>query len=652
MSRRTWALAAGVSVMLGLGGLVWTKRPAARDNGAASRIDGELVRAAQLDTELTANVMAARSGVVADYDSIVATTLRLRRVLTELEADGGHVYQGDEAAAFRAARAEYARVLDGKLADVERFKTRNALLRNSLAYLPTVTDSLNGGWGSSVAERAVRQVLVLQSHVDAGQRTALAKTVQELDGMVVDAPPESREAVAEAARHAETILREQEATDFLLRSIDLAPSRGAHDRLASVHRSAQLAAATATAKGRNLAFVACALLAAVAVGALLRLRAAAARVQEANAQLEARVARRTAALERAKEENDQVVASLEAMLARLTRTADTVAERSVRLRRSADGTNEAADGILASLQDVAEASRSTAEVAETMVANSQNQFRAVQTATAALGEVTQSLDGVRTAGTRVSLGVQAAQGSAEEGAQAVRGAVGQIGQVRSQVQETRERVHDLGRQSQEIGRIVDTIRKIAAQTNLLALNAAIEAARAGQHGRGFAVVADEVRKLASMSSNATNDIGALVGRIQAEVAVVVQSVDRADEIASTSAAEGEAAGGKLEGILLTVRDVAAQSAALVSATARMDEAVGVLTTQVETVRVGSEMTESAMLTVSASAQQVAASSHEATAMARVGAGNASEVRQISRELETIATDLDTAIHDAPVAMAA
>jgi methyl-accepting chemotaxis protein len=652
MSRRTWALAAGISVMLGLGGLAWTKRPAARDNGAASRIDGELVRAAQLDTELTADVMAVRSGVVADYDSIVATTLRLRRVLTELEADGGHAYQGGEAEAFRAAQSEYVRVLDAKLADVERFKTRNALLRNSLAYLPTVTDSLNGGWGSSVAERAVRQVLVLQSHVDAGQRTALAKTVQELDGMVVDAPPESREAVAEAARHAETILREQEATDFLLRSIDLAPSRRAHERLASVHRSAQLAAATATAQGRNLAFVACALLAAVAVGALLRLRAAAARIQEANAQLEARVARRTAALERAKEENDQVVASLEAMLARLTRTADTVAERSVRLRRSADGTNEAADGILASLQDVAEASRSTAEVAETMVANSQNQFRAVQTATVALGEVTQSLDGVRTAGTRVTLGVQAAQGSAEEGAQAVRGAVGQIGQVRSQVQETRERVHDLGRQSQEIGRIVDTIRKIAAQTNLLALNAAIEAARAGQHGRGFAVVADEVRKLAAMSSNATNDIGALVGRIQAEVAVVVQSVDRADEIASTSAAEGEAAGGKLEGILHTVRDVASQSAALISATARMDEAVGVLTTQVETVRAGSEMTESAMLTVSASAQQVAASSHEATAMARVGAGNASEVRQISRELETIATDLDTAVHDAPVAMAA
>ena len=67
----------------------------------------------------------------------------------------------------------------------------------------------------------------------------------------------------------------------------------------------------------------------------------------------------------------------------------------------------------------------------------------------------------------------------------------------------------------EISKAAEAIIGIASQTNLLALNASIEAARAGEAGKGFAVVADNIKGLAEESDKSAKEITEMLGRISA-----------------------------------------------------------------------------------------------------------------------------------------
>jgi methyl-accepting chemotaxis protein len=88
-----------------------------------------------------------------------------------------------------------------------------------------------------------------------------------------------------------------------------------------------------------------------------------------------------------------------------------------------------------------------------------------------------------------------------------------------------QKIDELGRGAQEIGKVTETITEISEQTNLLALNATIEAARAGDAGKGFAVVANEIKELARQTAEATQDIKDRINKIQSSTSGAVKQVE-------------------------------------------------------------------------------------------------------------------------------
>ena len=167
-----------------------------------------------------------------------------------------------------------------------------------------------------------------------------------------------------------------------------------------------------------------------------------------------------------------------------------------------------------------------------------------------------------------------AKGTAQDGENMVRTAVGAISAAQARVLELQEKMRELGAQADNVGKVLQVIGDIADQTNLLALNAAIEAARAGDAGRGFAVVADEVRKLAEKTMQATTEVAATLDAIRTGTSQTLAATESAAREIVESTRLAESSGEYLGRIVSIVQGSTAQAQAIAQAAGDQAQASG------------------------------------------------------------------------------
>ena len=215
---------------------------------------------------------------------------------------------------------------------------------------------------------------------------------------------------------------------------------------------------------------------------------------------------------------------------------DNVNEMKIRLKNLLTKIAQCSERVAASSEELTAGTQQTnesintvARSMEVLTSGTAEQERTIVTLEEKIQDMHERMDDLRKTAKEMEQIAFDSANNASVGKEKVDAAIAVMKNIAEQVSNSAKVIGELGKRSDEIGQIVETISGIAGQTNLLALNAAIEAARAGEHGRGFAVVAEEVRKLAEQSASATENISKLIATIQHDTSSAVESIEQGNQ---------------------------------------------------------------------------------------------------------------------------
>jgi methyl-accepting chemotaxis protein len=613
---------------------------AAKGRSAEAPLGKEVFAEALRDTkqwnaQIDAEVLRSRNALTQNYDRILFAQHQLNLSAERLQRSVAGVPELKSVTeAFLGDQAK-------KLQAVEDFKSVNAVLHNSLAYLPTLTSKLiqAKASASSEAEAILRNILAYNANGHAGLIDGLPDRLAKMkEG--AGGTSKHEEMTRVFVMHAEKILSEKVRMDAGLGTILSGPAVESLSILDKAH-TAETAKETAGQRSRTMALsLACLGLIAGVAFALFRLARTAAQVRAMNSDLEARVEARTRSLSDAEAQLTAALNNVNGMVREIAGTSDETARTSEILLRisnvSSAGANELADG----LSTVGSALHEVRVRAEEVSAVAGEQCRTAGDAEAALDEMKDRVEELVSASGDLEKAMRQASDAAQTGSKMVEHSLERMALLQQHVEGASDAVVQLGAKNKEIGAIVETITQIASQTNLLSLNASIEAARAGEHGRGFAVVADEVRKLAEVSSESAREIATLIANVQSDVHRAVESIQMGRDEAKVGVEAGNRTSASFEQIVTATASASASVLLVVKDTNALEAGVENVADQIHKVRSSADRTLSTVVDITDRAIGASDGASQAVAWSQQQTAQVSEVAQAAKELKQLADRLE------------
>src|SRR5262245_23897872 len=186
MSSKRWFALIGTlfAVAFGVSGALYLRSRSA-DFDAHARAIETFGRVRHLDRQLAQQVLAARFGLLNQYDPLTATEVDLAAHSVELEPRLSAVVAVDSE--LERALGDLQRAVAERRSALDHFKAENSVLKNSLRYLPTAVDEVRVQLGPQVTpafdadlHTVVKAALVYNLIGDLSTRDAQLEAVRRL----------------------------------------------------------------------------------------------------------------------------------------------------------------------------------------------------------------------------------------------------------------------------------------------------------------------------------------------------------------------------------------------------------------------------------------------------------------------------------------